>query len=422
MRWQTLAIGWFLILPSGICSAQAMLSFDLEEPPFTYQQTPDENRVRNLQQRIAAGEVSLRYRRPYGYLEDLLKALEIDPSSQCLVFSKTSLQVQHIWRWNPRAIYFNDDTYVGWIRGSNLLEISTFDPLLGTAFYTLEMTPQQPHLERANYDCLGCHATAMTNGVPGHTVRSVFPKPDGSVVFREKSFVTSHASPYVERWGGWYVTGNVGRMQHMGNKVQQGKAFDLSLHPNIASAADLIDVRGYLTPHSDIVALLVLEHQTQLHNVLTRSQFTMRQLRYEHARLAEEPDVALWDATVDELARKIVAELLLTDEPSLPDPVRGSSGFSEDFSQRGPCDRAGRSLRELDLQTRLLKYPCSPLVYSDAFTMLDARLRSATLVRLRAELLDDEMPSAGQHALDASTRQATYEILKSTIRDLPEGW
>lgn len=421
MRWQALAIGCFLILLAGICSAQTMLSFDLEEPPFTYQRTPDENRVRNLQQRIEAGEVVLRYNRPYGYLVDLLKALEIDRSSQSLVFSKTSLQVQHIWRWNPRAIYFNDDTYVGWVRGSNLLEISTFDPLLGTAFYTLEMTPQLPQLERANYDCLGCHATAMTKGVPGHTVRSVFPKPDGSAVFREKSFITSHASPYAERWGGWYVTGNVGRMQHMGNKVQQGKAFDLSLHSNIASAADLIDVSGYLTPHSDIVALLMLEHQTQLHNVLTRSQFTMRQLRYEHARLTEEPDVEQWDATVDELAGKIVAELLLTDEPPLPDPVRGSGGFSEYFSQRGPRDRTGRSLRELDLQTRLLKYPCSPLVYSDAFTMLDAQLRNATLVRLRTELLD-ELPTAGQYELDTLTRQATYEILKSTVRDLPEGW
>ncbi len=49
--------------------------------------------------------------------------------------------------------------------------------------------------------------------------------------------------------------------------------------------------------------------------------------------------------------------------------------------------RKGASLRDLDLQTRLFKYPCSYLIYSDGFTQLPRRSRGdVVLQRIRAVL------------------------------------
>src|SRR5690606_34679598 len=152
--------------------------------------------------------------------------------SQTLVFSKTSMQVRYISRRNPRAIYFNDDTYLGWINGSSVVEISTYDPHLGAAFYTVDMAPWRPKFERAGYDCLACHVTSMTGGVPGHTVRSVLPQFDGSVDSQKESFISSDTSPFSQRWGGWYVTGLHGEMTHMGNAYLRGGVLDTSRSSN----------------------------------------------------------------------------------------------------------------------------------------------------------------------------------------------
>jgi len=150
--------------------AQFTVSIDIEKAPFYYTETSDNNRVSRLIEKMNNKEVKLEYTPKRGYLESLLKALEISASSQTLVFSKTSMQVRYVSRNNPRAIYFNDDTYLGWVNGSSLVEISTADPKLGAAFYTFNMAPSRPKMQRANYDCLACHATSMTQGIPGHTV------------------------------------------------------------------------------------------------------------------------------------------------------------------------------------------------------------------------------------------------------------
>ena len=231
--------------------------------------------------KLESKDVELRYTEQYGYLQDLLKTLEISEASQGLVFSKTSMQVQHISRLNPRAIFFKVDTHVGWIRGSSLIEISTADPRLGAVFYQFDMLPWRVKLRRINDECLGCHASSMTQGIPGHTVRSVFPTADGSLDVRRESFVTSHASPFSERWGGWYVTGTHGDALHMGNKWLQNGIFDKSRKGNLLNLENEFDTGGYLSSHSDIVALIVLEHQTQLLNTFTKANFSARLMLHE---------------------------------------------------------------------------------------------------------------------------------------------
>jgi len=414
----SLAVAGFLcsaaLLLGSRASAQWDLVIDIEAPPLNYLTTKDNNRVSRLVEQLQSKELSLEHTRDHGYLPSLLAALDIPQSSQVLVFSKTSLQVQHISRRNPRAIYFNDDTYVGWVRGSSLLEISTADPELGVAFYTVNMRPRTVKVERENYDCLGCHATSMTQGVPGHTVRSVYPDYNGKVNFREKSFLTDHSSPFSERWGGWYVTGLHGDMKHLGNAVLRGGKLDTSDNSNWMSLQREFDVDSYLSPHSDIVALMVLEHQTQMHNTITKADLTVRKWLYERAAgaVSEEAEQE-WPIQLELVAKKVVDQMLYCDEAPLTSEVKGSADFSDEFSSRGPTDRSGRSLRQFDLQTRMFKYPCSYLIYSDAFDSLQTPLRDEIYCQLHAVLTGENQASEYAH-LNATTGSEILSILLAT--------
>lgn len=401
---------------SGTMSAVAQITIELEEAPFSYSETPADNRVVRLIEKLDAKTLQLEYTRQRGYLPSILKALEIPQSSQTLVFSKTSMQVRYISRRNPRAIYFNDDTYVGWVRGSSLMEISTADPKLGTAFYTVDMMPWRAKVEQAYYDCLACHATSMTQGIPGHTIRSVYPEVDGSVATQRESFITDHSSPLSERWGGWYVTGRHGEMRHMGNSFLRGGQLDTRDNGNRLSLWDEFDTHDYLSPYSDIVALMVLEHQTQMHNTITRADFSVRQLIHDNPPDAT-ADSAERDAELQLIAKDVVDFALFCDEAPLTSPINGSVIFAEEFTRRGPVDSRGRSLREFDLQTRLFKYPCSYLIYSAAFDSMQEPLRREVGRQLSAVLSGENQGEEYQH-LDTQTRTDILAILRDTKGDL----
>jgi hypothetical protein len=397
---------------------------DIEAPPISYSETADHNPVSDLVKKLKAKEVKLAYERDKGYLRDLLQYLDIPVESQSLVFSKTSLQVEHISRRNPRAIYFNDDVYVGWVRGSSLVEISTADANLGAVFYTFDMKPWSPKIERANYSCLGCHLSTLTQGVPGHTVRSVFPSHDGNLDLRRKSFTTDHKSPFAERWGGWYVTGQHGAMTHMGNATLRDEVLDTQRSLNRMDLQSEFDTDEWLTPDSDIVAQMVLQHQTQMHNVFTRTAFAVRRMDHEIASAAAISPAGSSQATseqefqyfVSKLAKEVVDYLLFCGEAELTSAIVGSSSYAEVFAARGPRDERGHSLREFDLQTRLFKYPCSYLIYSPAFDSLPEKLKSQVIARLKA-VLGGEDESAEYDHLTPAMRQDILEILVATKAD-----
>ena len=383
-------------------------------------------------EKIDRGEVELQYEEGTGYLQSLLKELDIPVSSQALVFSKTSMQVRYISPRNPRAIYFNDDVYVGWVRGSPLMEISTSDPKLGAAFYTVKMSPRDAYIKRANYECLACHTTTLTQGVPGHTVRSVNPKIDGSMDAQKPSFVTDHTSPFSERWGGWYVTGRSGDMRHMGNSFLRQDQLDTKNNGNRLNLRDEFATSDWLSPYSDIVALMVLEHQTQMHNTFTRANFAVRRAIYEHNtafprsdpdsdRTRREESEQELQAVIAQAAREVVDFLLFVNEAPLESEVKGSLVFTSEFSERGPLSNSGRSLREFDLKERLFKYPCSYLIYSPAFDSLEDSLREQIGLRLWAVLKNPDDSERYEH-LDAKTRESIVEILRDTKSGLPACW
>jgi len=245
-------------------------------------------------------------------------------------------------------------------------------------------------------------------------MRSVYPNFDGGVSAQAESFLTDHSSPFDERWGGWYVTGRHGRMKHMGNAVLRGRVLDTGDNANRLNLRNDFDTTGYLSPYSDVVALMVLAHQTQMHNVMTRADFTVRKLMHDRAtesgRSNDDGDGDEWRAQLSLVAREVVRHLLFCDEQPLTDAVQGSVLFAEEFTARGPRDGSGRSLRDFDLQTRLFKYPCSYLIHSDAFASLQNPLKDEIDRQLRSVLTGEDRSEAYEH-LGAPTRRAILEIL-----------
>lgn len=401
---------------------------EYENPPIEYSKTAPENRISELQRQLDAGTQQLRYDEQFGYLPDLLKQLDIPVDSQMLVFSKTSLQVRRISPYTPRAIYFSDDLYVGYCHSGDVLEISAVDPKLGTAFYTLDQTEtEKPHFTRQTDNCLICHGGGQTDGVPGHIVRSLFVDARGQPMLGEGSVRVNHTTPVEERWGGWYVSGTHGEQLHLGNLiVRDGKLKRPVTNDqgrNVTDLARFFSTENYLSPHSDIVALMVLEHQVLVHNLLTNASMATRNaLHYEqeiNQALGEPMDHRLpsTDSRIRNAGEKLLKGLLFVDEAKLTAPMAGTSSFAQTFAARGPVDPEGRSLRDLDLQTRLFKYPCSYLIYSPAFDALPEELKQYVTKRLRSILAGESSDEKYSH-LTASDRQAIESILRATKPEL----
>jgi len=403
-----------------------------ENAPVTYSSATPKNTITDLQTKLSSGELNWTYVEGLGYLPAILQALNISPKSQTLVFSKTSMQRQRISPRTPRAIYFSDDVYVGFCQAGTVLEISAVDPQLGAVFYTLEQEKADvPRLTRQTESCLTCHASSRTENIPGHVVRSLFADRSGEPIFSAGSYSVDHRTPLEQRWGGWYVTGTHGTQRHLGNLIVDSRP---SREPvendegqNLTELGDRFSPGAYLSPHSDIVALMVLEHQTLVQNRITRANFETRAALYYQAEMNRAlGDPA--DKPLESVARrihgtgdKLIEALLLVDEAELKSEIVGTSGFAEEFPRPGPRDSHGRSLRDLDLKQRLFKYPCSYLIYSEAFDALPNEVRSYVWQRLRKIFTGQDDSKQFEH-LSAADRQAILEILRETKTDLPADW
>jgi hypothetical protein len=404
----------------------------LDHAAIQYATEPVTDPAAKLNAKLARGEVKLQFSEEFGYLPALLDALAIPQQSQVLVFSKTSFQAPRIAPRTPRALYFSDTASVGYVQGGDVLEVAALDPRQGVVFYTLDQIETgKLRLERRDTSCLQCHATGGTLGVPGLVVRSVYPEPSGMPLFHAGGFITDHRSPLKERWGGWYVTGTHGSQTHMGNAVARNRdkpdQLETTGTQNLTDLIRRFDTGAYLTPHSDIVALMTLEHQTHMTNLITRVGFETRMALHMQQALNRElgePADYLSDSTRNRIhaaADELVEYLLFSEEAQLTEPLRGTSGFAEVFAKQGPRDAQGRSLRDFDLRTRLFRYPCSYLIYSEAFDHLPAAARDRVYDRLHA-VLSGRDTTAKFARLSSDDRKAILEILRDTKPGLPESW
>jgi hypothetical protein len=403
-------------------TAQVPLRYDVEYPFIGYSTAQRGDPIAELERRLAGGSARLELRPPRGYLDSLLEALDIDPASQALVFSTTSLQTGSIRPRTPRAIYFNDDVYVAWVQGGGPIEIASMDPELGPVFYVLE-NEQGAELEGQTERCLRCHDSfSLTGGgVPRFIVGSGYIGTLGNIVTHEGWILTSQRTPLRNRWGGWYVTGRHGEQKHLGNIVVRNVAdlqdIDSLRIGNIDTLDDLVDTSVYAAPGSDIVALLLMQHQVDVQNEIARTSYKVRAALHEAERegAAGETNEAsdALRASIEELAEPLVEAMLFVGATPLTAPISGAADFRRRFENRGPADDQGRSLRELDLEQRLMRYPLSYLVHSAAFDALPSAAKEQVYSRLADVLRGAERDEKFAHLSD-DDRAAVLEILAGT--------
>lgn len=420
--WSTLSIADSERLPANATR------YDLEYPVIDYSGPATHNRAWRLQQQLASGALQLEWEPQFGYLRALLEALQINIDSQILVYSKTSLQAGNISPATPRALYFNDDTYVGYIHGSSFLEFAVIDAQLGVVFFGLDNRQQvPPQLEREGGRCLTCHDTysMMGGGVPRVLVMSSpVENPADTRTFASASDVDDR-TPIAQRWGGWYVTGRHGRQTHFGNQpLREDRGGErlrrlLPSRANLQSLAAYFDTSTYLSDKSDIAALLVLEHQSFVQNFITRANYKIRTLmsRDDHAQSAKAHTWAELKPAEQSLVRgmiePLVRALFFADAAAFNDRIQGSSGFAVRFSKSGPLDSKARSLRELDLHQRVFRYPLSYLVYSDHFDALPPYARDYIDGRIAA-VLQGRDTSGLSARISAADRTTIMQILIDT--------
>jgi len=396
-----------------------------------------EDPVALLQRRLAEGKASLQFETNRGYLSSLLKELRVPISSQGLVFSKTSSQGEHCSPKTPRAIYFADDVYVGWVPGGPVIDLAAVDPKRGPIFYTIDQRPDGGRNFNRPASCMQCHLGPKTLYVPGLVVRSVYTAADGRPISQVDAFINGHNSALEQRWGGWYVTGTHGGALHLGNSfvakaahrqdlLGGQPAFAMAAGANVTDLRDRFDTARYLSRHSDIVALLVLEHEVRMQNLMTRASYETRLALDDKAKQKgsaapvsdganQSTDSASnWPQERIALAGEIMLEyMLFRNEAPLKGSVKGTSSFADNFQRCGPMDSKERSLRQFDLTTRLFRYPCSFLVYSRGFDALPLEMKTYLWQRLE-QILGGEDHSSTYVTMNAEDRQAVLEILRET--------
>jgi hypothetical protein len=430
IKWQRMRVAWccgVAALAAGVIALADRLEdtfyVPLDDPAIQYA-APASDPVAKLDKKLESAKATLDYAPSgLGYLPAVLKELNINIDSQVLVFSRTSIQTSHISPRTPRAIYFNDDTAVGFVQNGDVLELSAMDPKLGAIFYSLDTEKSdKPGFARRD-DCLRCHQGAPTMGIPGLMVSSVHPITDPDA--REShgaSFITDGRTEFEERWGGWYVTGTHGSQVHLGNNpeladpLNPGRTLKEGTQ-NVTSLEDRFNTSRYLAPTSDIVALMTLEHQTRMNNLMTRIGWDARIALREGQGKLEDAARDRINAEIEEM----VGYMLFVDAAPLKAQVKGVSTFTKTFAERGPHDGKGRSLRDFDLQTRLFRYPLTYMIYTAAFDGMPDVVRERVYRRLY-DVLTGQDKSKTFAAIAPADREAVLEIVRATKTNLPKYW
>ena len=390
-----------------------------ERSPVDYENGKESNEVVRLQAKLDKG-LKLEHDNKHGYLKAVLDALDIPVSSQVLVFSKTSFHRKLISTHNPRAMYFNKNTYVGWVDGAEVLEIGVADENLGAVFYTFSQTKQKKLKFNRDDSCLSCHASGRTENEPGFFIRSVFPDKRGEPIARAGEDRVDHTTPIELRWGGYFVTAEKFTAAHRGNGYVETEGKYEIKHKEAKTFKDLdmfFDPDKFLTDTSDIQALMAMEHQVKMHNIFTSTKFrSMHALHNEkviNEALGETGRRDLTKRILSNAANEILEYMLFENELSIKGmEIRGKKEFNKAFSYTAPKTKDGKSLSELTFENSMVKYPCSWLIYSDSFKGLPVELKELVLQRLINILTGAEVPDKFIHL--RKQRQEIHSILLET--------
>lgn len=406
---------WILLLAMVSCASGQADFWDL--PPIRYSDSKADDSLSRLAADLASGVKKVEGVAPLERLRFVLRELDVPEESQMMVYSKTSHQNALIHPKNPRALYFSEEAYVGYVPGG-AIEAVVVDPRLGPTFYLIEAGgPGGLTIQRDLSNCMSCHGTARTENVPGLLVRSVYPNADGHPLLAMGTSHVTHETPLSERWGGYYVTGR-SSLPHLGNRTYEEDGPDDARPSDLADLKDKIDVARYPRATSDIVALMVLEHQCRMHNLLTAASLQYQRARFLGRALdpSADPDEGSAGRVADGMAEKIVACLLFQDEADPGDGIEGGEAFQKAFTARFPRTKAGDSLADFQLYDRMFKNRCSYMIYSRSFRDLPPRVKRPVLDRLKAVLAGED---AAFDWLKASERKRIEAILEETLPGWP---
>lgn len=427
---------FFLPLCGGLnlvsVPTQGQSTPDYEQPPVRYSASTPQDAVTKLQRRLSSGTPAFTGD-DRAILEAVLRELKVPVESQVVVFSKTSLQRGRITPTRPRALYFSDTAYVGWVPGG-LIEIIAVDPQLGPIFYSLDPreTREATRGVVRDSDCLRCHGGTFVRGVPGVFARSLVSSESGEPLLRHGSEIVDDETPFENRWGGWYVTGYTGETSHRGNAFGSERGdqlvFELSAQ-RPAGLSDFFDTSAYLAPTSDVVALLVFEHQMAVQNSLTRAAHSTRKMLVYQRSLQKtlgdpETDEPAYDSVksvINSAVEDVVDHLLFRKAAPLPGGVTGSESFRRIFVERAPRSQAGDALKDFQLRDCIFKNRCSFLIYSEMFAALPAQLSHRILDRLHAALQDND-PRGRYAYIEQEEKRRISEILSETLPAAKARW
>jgi len=403
------------LVPALFCAAAALPEpdyHDIDRPPHEYHSRQPRDRFTRVKDDLESGRLAVDRSSEKAFVESLLRALEIPASSQMLAFSTTSLQLRLITPANPRALYFNEDIYLGWVPGGRI-EMLALDPELGAIFYIFDppRNDQPVRVERSER-CMNCHSGADTGRIPGLVVKSVLPGERGGSLKSFRIEQTGHQIPFEERFGGWYVTGDRRLASALGNMV--GNYVDGQLLKTPLEPGRFFDFARYPVATSDPLPQLLHEHQAGFVNRVVEAGYRAR--TYLHAgggQLTAEQGRLL-----DEQARIVVRYVLFADEAPLPaGGLRGDSAFQADFVKTRIAGPGGASLKDFDLRTRLFRHRCSYMIYTPIFNALPPALKQRIHGQLAAALSTTQ-PAAEYAYLPAAEKQAIRAILRATVPDL----
>ena len=355
---------------------------DLEAPPHNYPARTPKDRFSGMLQTLES-DPRLDRSSEKAFLLSFLKMFGVPASSQLLVFSTTSLQLSLISPANPRAIYFTDDLYVGYIPGGRL-EVLSLDPELGAIFYIFDIPREKGAIgfERSQR-CMKCHVNDDTGHVPGVVIKSVVPGPHGGSLDGFRGGQSGHAVPFSDRFGGWHVTGRHSITNHWGNLTGRMVAGDVKTFPN--PPGERFQWAKYPVATSDILAHLLLEHQAGFVNRVVEAGYRARTALF----ISNGKLTPAQSAELDAQAGMVVRYLLFGDEVPLPaGGIEPDSTFKADFLRERRVTAEGLSLKDLDLSTRLFKHRCSYMIYSPVFGGLPEFLKTRIYSGLQEALQD----------------------------------
>ena len=416
MMFRAASVLGLALLSSAGANASEFHYSDLGAPAHGYHTRELKDPFTRLKADLESGKVPLDRSSEKGFLVSLLQALDIPVSSQMLVFSTTSLQLSLITPSNPRALYFNEEIYVGFIPGGKIEIIST-DPELGAIFYIFDIPRRidAPLSIERSRRCMNCHAAAETGHVPGLVIKSVVPGPRGGSLDAFRLDQIGHMVPLEERFGGWYLTRHGNFTNHWANFI--GRLSPDGLSRSYVKAGKEFDFAKYPFGASDLLPQLVHEHQAGFVNRVVEAAYRVRTALHLKGGEIGEAD----RAELEEQAAKIIRYLLFADEAALPKGgVEGDPAFMADF-RRNARQTGNGSLKDFDLETRLFRYRCSYMIYSELFRGMPVPLKEAVMGGLKEALSAEKRDPEFAYLPDAE-KESIRVILRETLPDLPEGW